>query len=70
MQLQSRITSLENSIADRREFHNESVTILNTRIEQFPDYIIARRYKFKATDVLEFSAEEIKDVDVKNLFGS
>lgn len=68
MQLQSRITSLENTIADRREFYNESVTILNTRIEQFPDYIIARRYKFKPVEVLEFTSEEIKDVNVKSLF--
>src|SRR5436309_13505543 len=36
LQLQQRITALENEIADRREFYNDSVTILNTRIEQIP----------------------------------
>ena len=37
LHLQSRISGLENAIADRREFYNESVTINNVRIEQFPD---------------------------------
>src|SRR5437868_8718731 len=33
-QLQARITGLENAIADRREFYNESANINNVRIEQ------------------------------------
>jgi LemA protein len=39
--LQQRITGLENEIADRREFFNQTVTAWNTRIEQFPDALIA-----------------------------
>ena len=39
--LLARITGLENGIADRREFYNESVNINNVRIEQFPDVLIA-----------------------------
>jgi len=66
--LQSRITGLENSIADRREFYNESVNNNNVRIEQFPDLIIARMFNFKAAKLLEFSAEEKQDVDLKSLF--
>ncbi|WP_455220319.1 LemA family protein [Kaarinaea lacus] len=66
--LQSRITGLENSIADRREFYNEAVNNNNVRIEQFPDVIIARFFNFKAADLLEFSEEEKADVDVKALF--
>ena len=69
-QLQTRISSLENAIADRREFYNESVNINNVRIEQFPDSIIAGMLKFKSAQLLEFSAEEKADVDVKKLFGS
>lgn len=66
--LQARITGLENSIADRREFYNESVNALNVRIEQFPDVIVARNFGFKAAQLLEFSEEELKDVDMKALF--
>lgn len=66
--LQTRITGLENSIADRREFYNEAVNNNNVRIEQFPDVIIARFFNFKEADLLEFSEEEKADVDVKGLF--
>ena len=68
--LQNRISSSESAIADRREFFNESVNINNTRIEQFPDIIVAALLNFKARDLLEFSTEEIKDVDLKNLFSN
>jgi len=69
-QLQTRISSLENAIADRREFYNESVNVNNVRIEQFPDSIIAGMFHFKPAQLLEFQAEEKADVDVKKLFGS
>lgn len=69
-QLQTRISSLENAIADRREFYNESVNINNVRIEQFPDAIIAALFNFKAAQLLEFTAEEKKDVDVRQLFNT
>jgi len=67
--LQGRISSLENTIADRREFYNESVNLNNIRIAQFPDLIIAGLFRFVEADLLVFSEEETKDVDVKALFG-
>jgi LemA protein len=67
-QLQTRITSLEEGIADRRELYNEQVQINNTRIDQFPDSLIARRYGFVPKALLEFSAEEKSDVDMGSLF--
>ena len=66
--LQGRISELEDAIADRREFYNESVNNNNVRIEQFPDVIIARNLGFGPRDLLEFSVEETKDVSVKELF--
>lgn len=68
--LLGRITGLENAIADRREFYNESVNVNNVRIEQFPDVIVARMGGFKAAELLEFKAEEIRDVDVKGMFAA
>jgi LemA protein len=46
LRLQNRITELEDQIADRRELYNETVTLYNTRIEQFPDVLIARPFNF------------------------
>jgi LemA protein len=68
LHLQSRITGLENSIADRREFYNESVNINNVRVEQFPDNIVASRFGFKAAELLEFEAQELTDVNLGKLF--
>ncbi len=66
--LQNRITGLEDAIADRREYYNDSVNINNVRIEQFPDLIIARLLNFKERELLEFEEEEKQDVDIKSLF--
>ncbi len=68
--LQSRITGLENDIADRREFYNESVNNNNVRIEQFPDVLIARIFNFSDHSLLEFSNDEKTDVSVNQLFKS
>jgi LemA protein len=70
MQLQNRITQLENAITDRREFYNESANINNVRIEQFPDSIVADRFGFREAKLLRFDAADVADVDVKSLFSS
>ena len=69
MQLMSRITGLENAIADRREFYNESVNINNVRIEQFPDSFVAALFKFPRKPLLSFATEDKRDVNLKALFG-
>ena len=69
-QLQNRISSLENAIADRREFYNESVNVNNVRIEQFPDTVVAGMLGFKPAQLLEFDATEKTDVDVQKLFNA
>lgn len=66
--LQARITGLEESIADRREFYNESVNNNNIRIEQVPDVFVARWFGFDSAQLLEFSEQETADVDVGALF--
>ena len=68
MQLQNRITGLENGIADRREFYNDAVNINNVAIEQFPAVIVANLFNFDAKPLLEFSSAEKADVDMKALF--
>lgn len=68
MQLQGRITALENGIADRRELYNEAVNINNVRIEQFPDSIVAGMFRFGEKPLLEFASAEKTDVDMKSLF--
>jgi len=66
--LQARISGLENTIADRREFYNESVNIYNTRTELFPDVLIAQMFHFTAKEMLRFNSVELEDVDVARRF--
>jgi len=68
--LQDRISQLEAQIADRREFYNDIVNANNTRIEQFPDNVIATLFRFEEKALLRFKEEEIRDVNVKALFNS
>jgi LemA protein len=68
--LQSRITGLENSIADRREFYNDSVYINNVRIQQFPELIIARLLGFSESQMLQFAVAELKDIDISQRFNA
>jgi LemA protein len=63
LQLQNRISELENSIADRREFYNDTVTLFNTRIQSVPDNMVANWMNFTAAEL--FKADERDREDVK-----
>jgi LemA protein len=65
MQLQTRISDLENTLADRREHYNESVTNYNTRIEQIPDVIIAGILGYKSKTMYSVSEVEKTRPDLK-----
>ena len=69
-QLMARISVLEESIADRREFFNEAVNINNIRREQFPDLIVARLFGFEARALLKIAEQETQNLDVRQLFAS
>jgi LemA protein len=69
-QLQGRIIALEESIADRRELYNDQVNLNNIRVKVFPDVLIAQRFGFLPAQLLEFTNEEKRDVDVGALFSS
>jgi LemA protein len=67
-QLSQRISQLEDTIADRRELYNDSANLNNIRLEQFPDNLVARLFKFSAAELLEFE-DAHKDVNIGQLFG-
>ena len=69
-QLQGRITALEESIADRRELYNDQVNLNNIRVKVFPDVVIAQKFGFLPAQLLEFTNEEKRDVEVGALFGT
>lgn len=68
LQLQGRISDLENAIADRRELYNDSVNLNNIRIQQFPDVIVAKLFNFASFGLLHFENKELEDISVNHLF--
>lgn len=58
LQLQSRISALENTIADRREAYNETVANFNARIEQFPTIFVARMLAYERQRMFEVAETE------------
>ncbi|QPJ63052.1 MAG: LemA family protein [Candidatus Nitronauta litoralis] len=64
MQLQNRISHLEESLADRREFYNDSVNNYNIRIKQIPDVFIANMLRYQDEELFEVSEQERQDVDI------
>ncbi len=62
--LQARITQLEDAIADRREFYNDSVNNYNIRIQSFPDSLVAGYMGLAAQEMFKAAEEERKDVAI------
>lgn len=60
LKLQSRISQLEDHIADRREFYNESVNMYNISIAEFPNFILAKPLGYEVKQMLQISEEEKK----------
>lgn len=65
LNLQHRISELENEISDRRELFNASVNIHNIRIQQFPDVIIANTFGYKEKALWQIDPAHREDVEVK-----
>ncbi len=65
MQLQNRISELENQIADRREFYNDVVATFNTRLEQVPDKFIADWCHFTAAELFKATETDRQDVAIE-----
>ena len=64
MQLQARISHLEETLADRREFYNDSTNNYNIRIQQIPDVLVASFLNYQKEELFKVSAAERKDVKI------
>src|SRR6266487_434282 len=64
LQLQSRISDLENQIADRREYYNETVTTFNTRSQQIPDMYVAGWQSLQAAELFKVDEADRRDVEI------
>jgi LemA protein len=62
--LMDKVTEIEEKIAYSRRFYNQNVMELNTKIEMFPQSIVAGMFSFNKEAFFEATAEERKDVKV------
>lgn len=60
VQLHSRVSEIEDHIADRREFYNDSVNMYNIGIAEFPALLLAKPMGYKTMTMLYISEEEKK----------
>ena len=63
-QFQGRISEIEDQIADRREFYNDSVNTFNIRSEQIPDMFVARMLGYVARELFQVDESDRTDVEV------
>jgi LemA protein len=64
LELQQRISRLEEQIAHRREFYNAAVNLNNVRKEQFPDMLLAPMAGLTRGSLFAATAEQKADLDV------
>lgn len=65
LQLQGRITEVENQIADRREFYNDTVATFNTRLEQIPDKYVAAWLSYMPAELFKVDDRDRQDVEIR-----
>jgi LemA protein len=62
LELQRELSDTENKIQASRRFYNGNVRDLNTKIQVFPDSIVANMLKIKKRDFFEIEEEAQKEV--------
>lgn len=64
-QFQNRVSEIENHIADRREFYNDSVNTFNIRIEQIPYMFVANMLHYTKKELFKVAKSDREDVKVE-----
>ena len=56
--LQRKLSETEDQIQYARRYYNGAVNNLNTRIDQFPQLLIARSFRFRPAEHFELDGED------------
>ncbi|MBI4393569.1 MAG: LemA family protein [Euryarchaeota archaeon] len=62
---QHRVSEVEDQIADRREFYNDSVNTYNIRIQSVPDMFVASMLHYTKQDLFKVAETDRADVTVQ-----
>lgn len=58
LELMQQLTEIERDIQFARRYYNGAVNNLNTRIDSFPDLIVARLMRFRPAEYFDFEEED------------
>ena len=64
LELSRQLTKIEDEIANSRKYYNGSVRIFNTKIQVFPNNIIAKLFNFKEANMFEANRDEKYNIKV------
>ena len=64
LELSRQLTKIEDEIANSRKYYNGSVRIFNTKIQVFPNNIIAKLFNFKEANMFESNRDEKYNIKV------
>jgi len=64
LRLQNELSEIEKRIVFARQFYNDSVFMLNNKIEMFPSRIVANLFKFKPESFFKATESERENVQV------
>lgn len=64
LELSRDLTKIEDEIANSRKYYNGSVRIFNTKIQVFPNNIVANIFGFKEANMFEANIEEKNNLKV------
>lgn len=59
-ELQNTLTETEDKISFSRQFYNDTVTMYNTKLEVFPDNIVASMFGFKSEPLFNVDSDEAR----------
>ena len=65
LQLSRELVQIEDEIANSRKYYNGAVRILNTKIQIFPNNIVASIFGFKQASMFEANTEEKNNIGVE-----
>ncbi len=65
MDLQEELSQIEDDILQARKYYNAIVRKFNTRVDTFPEAIVAKIFKFEKREYYRISEEEKQNVKIK-----
>lgn len=65
LQLQKELSDMEDKVAFSRQFYNTAVAEFNTKLQVFPNVLIAKNLGFAESEFFETKEEEKKEMKVK-----